>query len=379
MKTLRTGSTGPIVEFLQNILKILKLYAGKIDGIFGPNLKNAVIQFQTQNNLTTDGIVGTRTWLALRPYIDGGLGFIVPTNISYSSSILQMNLDSLKRLYPFIEIASVGRSVLGTNLPVIKIGNGSKEVFYSASFHANEWICSPLVMKFLADYCYCYVNNLPIFGVNARNIYNYCTIYIMPMVNPDGVDLVTGEISQNSSLYTNTGLIANRYPNIPFPDGWKANIRGVDLNLQFPAGWDQAKQIKFSQGFTSPAPRDFVGFGPLTEPEALAIYNFTLQHNFSLVIAFHTQGNVIFWQFQNYNPPRALFIGNEFARVSGYSLEKTPFNSSFAGYKDWFIQDYNRPGYTVEVGEGQNPLPISQFDTIYNNILGIFVLGAILI
>ena len=74
-----------------------------------------------------------------------------------------------------------------------------------------------------------------------------------------------------------------------------------------------------------------------------------------------------------------MFIGNEFARVSGYSLEETPFNSSFAGYKDWFIQDYNRPGYTVEVGEGQNPLPISQFDTIYNDILGIFVLGSILV
>ena len=367
-----------MVEFLQNILKILGLYTGKIDGIFGPNLRNAVIRFQTQNNLNADGIVGPRTWLALRPYIDGGLGFIVPTNISYSSSILQINLDSLKRLYPFIEITSVGRSVLGTNLPVIKIGNGSKEVFYSASFHANEWICSPLVMKFLADYCYCYVNNLPIYGVNARNIYNYCTIYIMPMVNPDGVDLVTGEISPNSSLYTNTQLIANRYPNIPFPDGWKANIRGVDLNLQFPAGWEQARRIKFSQGFTSPAPRDFVGFDPLTEPESLAVYNFTLQRDFSLVIAFHTQGNVIFWQFRNYNPPRALFIGNEFARVSGYSLEETPFNSSFAGYKDWFIQDYNRPGYTVEVGEGQNPLPISQFDTIYNDILGIFVLGAVL-
>lgn len=214
-----------MVEFLQNILKILGLYTGKIDGIFGPNLKNAVIRFQTQNNLNTDGIVGTRTWLALRPYIDGGLGFIVPTNIRYSSSILQINLDSLKRLYPFLEITSIGRSVLGKSLPAIKIGNGQKQVFYSSSFHANEWICSPLIMKFLADYCYCYVNNLPIYGVNARNIYNYCTIYIMPMVNPDGVDLVTGEISPNSSLYTNTGLIANRYPNIPFPDGWKANIR----------------------------------------------------------------------------------------------------------------------------------------------------------
>ena len=368
-----------MVEFLQNILINLGLYNNKIDGIFGPNLRNAVIRFQTQNRLNGDGIVGPRTWMALRPYIDGKLGLIVPTNIRYSSSILQINLESLKNLYPFIQITSVGRSILGKNLPIIKIGNGSKEVFYSASFHANEWICSPLVMKFLADYCYCYINNLPIYGVNARNIYNYCTIYIMPTVNPDGVDLVTSDISPNSSLYTNTQFIANKYPNIPFPDGWKANIRGVDLNLQFPAGWEQARQIKFSQGFTSPAPRDFVGFGPLTEPESLAIYNFTLSHNFNLVISLHTQGNVIYLQFQNYNPPRALFIGNEFARVSGYSLEETPFNSSFAGFKDWFIQDYNKPGYTIEVGVGQNPIPISQFDTIYNDILGILVLGAILI
>ena len=379
MQTLRIGSQGPMVEFLQNILIYLGFYTGEIDGIFGQDTKNAVVQFQRQNGLTPDGIIGPRTWLSLRPYIDGGLGFIVPTNISYSSSILQVNLDSLKRLYPFIEISSAGRSVLGKNIPVIKIGSGEKEVFYSASFHANEWICSPLLMKFLADYCYTYVNNLTIYGVNARNIYNYCNIYIMPMVNPDGVDLVTGEISPNSSLYTNTQLIANNYPNIPFPDGWKANIRGVDLNLQFPAGWEQAKQIKFAQGFTTPAPRDFVGFGPLTEPESLAIYNFTLQHEFSLVIALHTQGEVIYWQFQNYNPPQALYIGNQFAAISGYSLEETPYNSSFAGYKDWFIQTYNLPGYTVEVGQGENPLPISQFDGIYSDILGIFVFGAILV
>ena len=137
MKTLRIGSIGPLVEFLQNILKILGIYTGNIDGIFGPNLKNAVIQFQKQNRLAEDGIVGTRTWIALRPYIDGGLGFIVPTNIKYSSSILQINLDTLKRLYPFIEITFAGRSVLGKSLPVIKIGRGEKEVFYSASFHAK--------------------------------------------------------------------------------------------------------------------------------------------------------------------------------------------------------------------------------------------------
>ncbi len=148
--------------------------------------------------------------------------------------------------------------------------------------------------------------------------------------------------------------------------------------MQFPAGWQNAREIKFAQGFTQPAPRDFVGFGPLTEPEALSIYNFTFRHNFRLILAYHSQGEVIYWQFQGYNPPGAYFIGNQFASVSGYSLESTPYNSSFAGYKDWFIQNYNRPGYTIEVGQGINPLPITQFSKIYKDNLGILVLGAVL-
>ena len=152
----------------------------------------------------------------------------------------------------------------------------------------------------------------------------------------------------------------------------------MDLNLQFPAGWENAREIKYSQGFTRPAPRDFVGYGPLTEPESLAIYNFTLTHNFRLILAYHSQGEVIYWQFQNYNPPRALYIGNQLSLASGYPLESTPYNASFAGYKDWFIQDFNRPGYTIEVGLGTSPLPISQFDKIYSDNLGILVLGAFL-
>lgn len=147
--------------------------------------------------------------------------------------------------------------------------------------------------------------------------------------------------------------------------------------MQFPAGWNEAKRIKFEQGFISPAPRDFVGFGPLTEPESLSLYNFTLRHNFRLILAYHTQGNVIYWQFQNFAPAEARTIGNQFARVSGYSLEDVPYNSSFAGYKDWFLQEYRKPGYTIEVGLGNNPIPISQFNNIYNSNLGILVLGAV--
>ena len=96
-----------MVDFLQNILIYFGLYNGNIDGIFGSKTESSVIQFQRQNSLAGDGIVGARTWRALRPYIDGGLGFIVPTNIRYSSSILQINLESLQKIYPFIEITSV--------------------------------------------------------------------------------------------------------------------------------------------------------------------------------------------------------------------------------------------------------------------------------
>lgn len=169
------------------------------------------------------------------------------------------------------------------------------------------------------------------------------------------------------------------FPNYIFPIWKLISLTGVDLNLQFPAGWEDAKKIKYQQGFDSPAPRDFVGEGPLTQPEALMLYQFTLDHNFVLTISYHTQGEEIYWNFQNINPPRGYEIGKKFAEISGYSLEEVPYNSSFAGYKDWFIQDYNRPGYTIEAGIGENPLPISQVEQMYHDNEGILIYGMIII
>lgn len=301
---------------------------------------------------------------------------IVRTNINYTYNVLMEDLINLRTRYPILSWRYYGRSVMGKQLPYIRIGNGQRQVFYSAGIHANEWINSIVMMKFIEDFCIAYENDAEIFGYSARKIYENASIFIAPMCNPDGIDLVLRAIPQNSVYYLRAKEIAERYPDIPFPDGWKANINGVDLNLQFPANWLLARENKYAQGFTSPAPRDFVGFGPLTEPEALALYDFTLMRNFRLILSYHTQGEVIFWRYLDYEPAGAEDLGEEFARISGYELDDTIETGSYAGYRDWFISTYDRPGYTIETGKGVNPLPLSQFEQIYNENLGILVVGA---
>jgi g-D-glutamyl-meso-diaminopimelate peptidase len=194
------------------------------------------------------------------------------------------------------------------------------------------------------------------------------------MVNPDGVDLVNG-ILNAGKFYRQAARIGAEFPDIPFPSGWKANIDGIDLNLQFPAGWDNARRIKYAQGYDRPAPRDYVGMAPLTAPESAAVYEFTLDHDFELILAYHTQGEVIYWKYLDYQPTDSYRIARYFGEVSGYAVEETPPASAYAGYKDWFIQNYNRPGYTIEAGLGENPLPMSQFAEIYDRNLGILLGG----
>ena len=122
-------------------------------------------------------------------------------------------------------------------------------------FIGNEWITSPLLMKFVEDYSNAYVNNSIIYGYPARLLFDNVSIYIMPMVNPDGVNLVTNSFPINSWAYNFALSISNNYQNIPFTRGWKANIRGVDLNLQFPARMGKSSRNKiFSRFYITFAP-----------------------------------------------------------------------------------------------------------------------------
>lgn len=175
---------------------------------------------------------------------------IVPTNVLYNYELLKENINSLHKKYNFLDISSIGNSILGKNIYAIKLGSGIKKVFYCGSFHANEWITSVLLMYFIEDYCNCYISNSLLFGYSIQELFNSSSIYIVPMVNPDGVDLVTKSLNIEYPSYKDALKISKKFNNIPFPLGWKSNITGTDLNLQFPAGWENAKKIKYKQGFT---------------------------------------------------------------------------------------------------------------------------------
>ena len=301
---------------------------------------------------------------------------IVRTDVPMTSEGCEQAIRKLAETYPFLETEKLTATAFGRPLYAIEVGDGDREVLFTAAHHANEWITTPLLLKFLEELCEAYQKGETIYGVPAKTILNYTTIHLVPMVDPDGVDLVTGAIRPQTSEYNIARQIAGDFPDIPFPDGWKANLLGVDLNLQYPAGWLMAREIKFSQGFNRPAPRDYVGRAPLSQKETKALAEYTEDVNPELVLAFHTQGEAIYWQFRDYVVPGAKALGEEFARLSGYRLEDTPYESGFAGYKDWFIQNWRRPGFTIEAGKGTNPLPLSQFDEIYKDVLGILVTAA---
>ncbi|MGM9950229.1 MAG: M14 family metallopeptidase [Lysinibacillus sp.] len=289
---------------------------------------------------------------------------IVNGRQDYDYEMMRNDLQQLQAIYPFLQIAPIGSSVLGNEMPEVLVGQGDKRVHYNGSFHANEWITTPVIMTFLNDYALSLTNQNTLRGVVTSLLYEQTSLSIVPMVNPDGVNLVLNgppeeEPYRNNVIEWNDG-------SMDF-SGWKANINGVDLNDQFPAEWEKERE----RNPKTPGPRDYGGESPLSQPESIAMAELTRRRDFARVLPFHTQGEVIYWGFENLQPPENEVLAEEFGRVSGYTPEETV--DSYAGYKDWFIQDWRRPGFTIELGLGTNPLPITQFDEIYEAALGIFL------
>ncbi|MCX7614552.1 MAG: M14 family zinc carboxypeptidase [Clostridiales bacterium] len=424
MRILQAGMSGTDIMEIQALLKKMGYDPGPIDGVFGSKMKQAVIRFQKKFGLAPDGVIGTNTFQKMMPFLLGydqyiikpgdtffkiarrfhtnlslllsanpgissndlriGQRIVIPyginvvdTNISYTYEVLEHDIQGLKARYPFIETGIAGKSILNRNLYYIRLGTGPNQVFYNGAHHALEWITTPLLMKFIEDFSKAYAERRTMTGgYNPRTIWDESSIYIIPMVNPDGVDLVLNGLQPDNPYYDN--LIRFNNGSTDFSTVWQANNRGVDLNHNYNAAWEQSKAAESEYGITGPGPTRYSGPYPESEPESKTVADFTRSHNFRLVLAYHSQGEVIYWNFMNMAPPEARLIGEAFSRDSGYALDQTTGIASFAGYKDWFIAAYKRPGFTIEVGNGRNPLPISQFDKIYNDNIKLLLHASII-
>ncbi|MDR2525998.1 MAG: peptidoglycan-binding protein [Oscillospiraceae bacterium] len=424
MRTIREGDRGATVEILQLGLHRAGLLQSAADGVFGAQTTAAVYALQNAQALQKDGIAGAQSWAALYAWLAGyivhtvlpgetisgitgqhgsdlkalltanphvpskeilvgtelkvPLNFpVVPTNIRWSFDLLTLVIEGLRARYPFIEVEIPGKSTMGRPIYLLRIGTGKTKVGYNAAHHANEWITTPIVMKFFERFANGVAQEGSIGGVEWQRIYNDYTLELVPMVNPDGVDLVTGALAEATPQYQGAVHIASHFPQIPFPEGWKANIVGIDPNLSYPASWESAKKIKHTQGYDRPAPRDYVGMAPLEAQESAVMHELTLARKYQLTLSYHSQGKLIYWKYKDFEPKGSHALAQRMQGVSGYLPSITPVASANAGYKDWFIQHFDRPGYTIEVGSGVNPLPLSQFDAIYQDNVGILLLGMI--
>jgi len=285
---------------------------------------------------------------------------VVRLTAEYGSHQLERDLDALKRLYPFITTCVIGKSALGKPIYALRIGEGPFRLQANGAVHANEWITSLALMRFVEDYAKACKRKIAFGGKQATALYAKCTLWVVPMVNPDGVDLVVEGIAPDHPRYRelvrwNGG--SDRFHR------WKANARGVDLNDQFPAHWEEER---LRRGADGPGPRDYGGTAPLTEPEAKALAEFTRETDFHAAIAFHTQGEEIYWNYRGMEPRHSLAWAQRLGKASGYRPVR--LEGSDAGFKDWFISEFGRPGFTVEAGWGRNPLPLESLAEWYPEV-----------
>ncbi|WP_088072620.1 M14 family metallopeptidase [Gottfriedia luciferensis] len=290
----------------------------------------------------------------------------VDPNGDYSYDELSADLQELNAWYPsFTKVEIIGKSVDGRNLYAFKLGTGKSEIFINGSHHAREHMTTNVIMEMLDQYASAYEKNTKINGFDVRKTLSQTSIYFVPMVNPDGVMLV----QKGASSAKNPSQVIKLNKGSKNFKAWKANVRGVDLNRQYPAGWNTLSGNKLQ-----PGPDNHKGKKPLSEPEVKALYDFTNRHNFKNTVSYHSSGNIIFWHYNQTGSQmtRDKAIATKLSKQTGYSLVP-PKKGGGGGYKDWYVLAKKRPGFTIEISPyvGNRPVPNSYFSSIMKKNLPI--------
>ena len=287
-------------------------------------------------------------------------------------------LDLFVRRYDFLSVYTMGTSLHGRSIPMVRIGNekATRTVLYVGTHHSMEWITTVLLLRFINEYAEHYRSRRRIFNINPEYLYRSRLLCIVPMLNPDGVEL---QIHGANDAPNRERLIAMNQGSGDFTH-WQANGRGVDLNHNYNAGFAAYKELERSSGILGGAPTRYSGEYPESEPEVGVLANYLrFDDSVKLLLTLHTQGEEIYYTSDGKCPPKAKNIARLLSQMSGYSLSEAMGMASFGGLTDWAIRELNLPSFTIECGKGVNPLPLDTHFSIYTAIREMLFTAPILI
>ena len=290
---------------------------------------------------------------------------IVNKKAPFTYGMLKKSLTELLQNYPFLDLFSLGQSHLKRELYCVRFGKGKTKIFLNGAHHGCEWITALMLTYFLEEISKGYVLKSKIDDIDIFTLYKNVSFYICPMVNPDGVNLAILGLTDDIPKKIQEKLILYNNNSRDFIGSWQANIKGVDLNHNYDAGFSLGKEMEKKLSIFRPSPTRFSGKCPESEPEVLALVKFTRKICPDIAIAYHTQGEEIYYDFCGKEPKISKEIGEKMANLTGYKLSKPEGMASYSGYKDWVISALVLPAFTVEAGLGKNPLPLCDFDDLY--------------
>lgn len=272
-------------------------------------------------------------------------------------------IDSLAEKYKFIRMSIIGKSCGGKGIPALKIGSGDSYALIVAGIHGSERITSTVLLMYIENLCEAIRKDGYLCDIRVTKALRGRGVIFVPCLNPDGCDIsllgrkACGECADEIEAQCRGDF-----------SHWNANLRGVDINHNFDAGWKELHKKEREFGIIGPAPTRFGGHKPHSEPETLALVELCKRQNIRHCMALHSQGEVIYWDYGRQTPAKACKMAEILASSSGYALDVPISIALGGGFKDWFIKEFSRPGFTVEIGSGKNPLPIEQAERIYRQI-----------
>ena len=294
-------------------------------------------------------------------------------SVNYDYCTLTKNINLLCQRYPFLRKKSIGKSVRGRDISSLTLGNSESFCLFCAATHGSEHITTNIIMMWLEDLCEAIAANSPFCGLKIAETVAERGIIVVPRVNPDGCEI--SMVGKNAC-----GEYINEITRICKGDflHFNANFRGVDINHNFDAGWEELKKKEEDMGIHFPSASRFGGYKKMSEPETLALANLCKINNIRHAVSLHSQGRVIYWTYGNNKPKHSRQMAEIMAKTSSYALDVALGIADGGGFKDWFIKEFNRPAFTVELGLGENPLPIDTANDIYEEVKKMFTITSVL-